>query len=265
MREFRIHYDVLCLRPPRQPGPPQLLDLVRPHVRWTAFDRRTMPAAFVHPTFAAHYDGAGDHEPSDDPHGVNRSILCQLIDQAQGGFSIVSDATADDLTPLQAAWGMASVLAATSMAVVVDRTCDLGYTPDDFARMEDDLNSDGNHDVRDSVIVQRREGQRGFHIGSVGMNKFGQRDFMMLDVPPSRVNLCVSVMYDHLCQYAALQADILPNQTMQYRGTDPAACWLFSPAADGRLVVSDVELPGKRAVPGLHKFFSVVAPEAAAS
>jgi hypothetical protein len=157
--------------------------------------------------------------------------------------------------------GLAAYAAYRFNGVVVDRTADIGYSGDQFIAQATALNENGDHDVRDAVVVEAEAHGASARLLTRGMSKYGQRDFVIEEFPAEHVELGRRLLYDNLAQYSAMQATIEPGQNLAYKRADPAARLIFSDDGQGGLLVSDCHPTEKRAVSGLSKFLSVALPD----
>ncbi len=259
-RVVKLRYDVVCVEGDDEPAPEPLLELVRAHVTWRRVTREQEPGAFVLPKYLAPTEATKLRFPTSEGDAEVRSLVSGLLDRSTMAYVITAEGTSDDLTPLQAAMGLAGAASAAFGGVVVDRIANLGYAPDDFQEMADALNDSGDHLVRDAVVIEVESHGPTSSLQSSGMSKYGQRDFAIEDFPTEHVELARRVLYDSLCQYSAMRAEITPGQVVQYKAADPSAVWFFGERADGRLRVTDCDAKEKQPVPGLARFLAVSLP-----
>ena len=144
--------------------------------------------------------------------------------------------------------------------VIIDRTSDIGFTVDELLAQASAFNEDGDHDLRDTLVVRVDLQGTTATLRTVGLSKYGQRELVMEGFPAEHVELARQLLYDKLGPYAALNAPLLPGQTMAFARKPPEARLFFSERFDGALLITDCEATEKKAAPGLKRFIELSLP-----
>lgn len=160
----------------------------------------------------------------------------------------------EDLSFLEESMALALSIAEATDGVIVDRTSDIGYTLEQFEPQSEDP------EIRDTVSLAEDKSGQTVNLVTRGMSKYAEHDFSIEGFPAEHVELARRLLLDNLCPYSAFQDSIEPGQNLQYRGDNPAALLFFDAVDDSTLMVSDMDVSGKRAAKGLSRFLEISLP-----
>ncbi|MBK6695949.1 MAG: hypothetical protein IPG50_27635 [Myxococcales bacterium] len=145
----------------------------------------------------------------------------------------------DSLWYLDAALKLAVDIAKQCKGIVVDRTADAFVSKDVLKTLAKGVA------VRDTVSLREtRKGER-VTLATEGMSKYGQVDFVLVNVSLDLAEMGRRLLYDNLCAYSMTRA-VLAGQTFG----SSAVRMIFAADRLGRLEVRDVHPTKKAALKG---------------
>ncbi len=256
-RHFSIDLVVFSAVAAKAPAPEDVLKLCEGRLAWRRITRQNDPGLFVAPV-AVPADAGSLWAPFSE---TRRAEVSDLVASAVFGWRILSDAEADDLSPLQLAVGLAcSILQNQEGLAVIDQTSGLGYTASGYYEIADLLSDCDDINFWQHVRLVELERAASIDIQTRGLRKFGHRDLKIEELPRKYREFGIWLLGHALGKYPALDAVLGPGQDFAYTRANPYAKLYFVDQSDGTLLVTDCHPKRKESMSGLATCLATLYP-----